>query len=59
MRGEMSPSEKLLAGPRLFERSCRMAVAGLRHRHPNADEATIQKLLDEQLAILRQLESRS
>ncbi len=55
---EMAPSDKLLAGPRLFERSCRMAIAGLRHRFPEADEAALQRMLDEQLAILRRLESR-
>ncbi len=55
---EMAPSEKLLAGPRLFERSLQMAMAGLRHRFPDADEATIQKMLEEQLAALRKLESR-
>jgi hypothetical protein len=55
---EMLPADKLLAGPRLFDRSCRMAVAGLRHRFPEADEASIQKMLEEQLAVLRKLESR-
>jgi hypothetical protein len=54
----MPPSDKLFAGPRLFERSCRMAAAGLRHRFPEADEPTIQRMLEEQLAILKSLESQ-
>lgn len=54
----MNPTDKLFAGPRLFERSCRMATAGLRYRFPEADEATIRRMLNEQLAIVRKLESR-
>jgi hypothetical protein len=49
---------KFLAGPRLFERACVMASAGLRHRHPAADEAAIRTLLHRQIALLRRLESR-
>ena len=49
--------EKFLAGPRLFERACVMASAGLRHRHPAADETAVRTLLRRQIALLRRLES--
>lgn len=48
---------KFLAGPRLFERACVLASAGLRQRHPAADDATIRDLLRRQLAVLRRLEA--
>ena len=50
-------SEKFLAGPRLFERACVLASAGLRHRHPAARDAAIRELLQRQLAVLRRLEA--
>lgn len=49
--------EKLLAGPRLFERACVMATAGLRHQHPAADETVIHTLMCRQIALLRRLEA--
>ncbi len=49
--------ERFLAGPRLFERACVLATAGLRQRHPAASDATIRGLLRRQLAILRRLET--
>jgi hypothetical protein len=53
----LKPGEKFLAGPRLFERACGLALAGLRHRHPEADEATIRGLLHRQVAALRRLDA--
>ncbi|HQU44741.1 MAG TPA: hypothetical protein PK867_18140 [Pirellulales bacterium] len=53
---EMSPEQKLLAGPRLFERSCRIMLDGLRHENPGADEERLQQLLRERLALVRRLE---
>lgn len=41
----MSPADKLLEGPRLFERACRLMIDGIRHRHPELDEQGIQALL--------------
>jgi hypothetical protein len=40
----MSPGEKLLEGPRLFERACRIMADGIRHRHPryHDDEVAAQ-----------------
>jgi hypothetical protein len=51
-----SPLEQLLAGPRLFERSCRLMASGFRHRYPNASESEIQNMVKEQLRRLRWLE---
>ena len=34
----MSPGEKLLEGPRLFERACRIMADGIRHHRPDLDE---------------------
>jgi hypothetical protein len=52
----MSPEEKLLAGPRLFERSCRIMLDGLRHRNPDADDTRLQMLFRERLARWLRLE---
>lgn len=52
----MPPDEKLLAGPRLFERSCRIMLDGLRHENPGADEPRLQELLRERLDLARRLE---
>jgi hypothetical protein len=52
----MSPEAKLLAGPRLFERACRIMLDGLRNENPDADEERLQQLLRERLALIRRLE---
>jgi hypothetical protein len=52
----MSPDDKFLAGARLFERSCRIMMDGIRAEHPDADENRVRKLLRERLALLRRLE---
>lgn len=52
----MSPEDKLLAGPRLFERSCRIMLDGLRHENPDADEARLETLFRERLARWLRLE---
>ena len=38
----MTPEEKLLEGPRLFERACRVMADGIRHRHPELDEDAVR-----------------
>lgn len=53
----LDPGEKFLAGARLFERSCELASAGLRQRHPAAAEASIRVMLRRQLEVLRRLEA--
>jgi len=50
------PEEKLLDGPRLFERACRMMMAGIRHENPGADEERVKEILAERLALLQRLD---
>lgn len=52
----MSPGDKLIEGPRLFERACRLMRDGIRHQHPDLDEAGIVALLHSRLRKLRNLE---
>ena len=50
------PAERLLDGLRLFDQACSLAMAGIRQRHPDADEAQVRQMLARQLAILRRLD---
>ena len=52
----MSPEEKMLDGPRLFEMACEITKSGIRRQHPNADEAEVQRILNDRLALARRLE---
>jgi hypothetical protein len=54
----MSPEDKLLAGARLFDRSCRIMADGIRSQFRDADECRIQQILRERLALIRRLEER-
>lgn len=54
---EMSPEDKLFAGPRLFDRACRIMRDGIRHQYPEADEAEVNRILLERLALARRLEN--
>lgn len=54
----MSPSDKLLEGPRLFERACRLMADGIRHQYPKLDDAGVKALVLERLNTLSALESR-
>lgn len=49
---------KLYEGPRLFDRSCRFMLAGLRAEHPELSEHELLALLDERLELLARLETR-
>lgn len=52
----MSPDDKLLEGPRLFERACRVMRDGIRHQHPDLDDAGVMALLRARLDLVRGLE---
>jgi len=52
----MSPDDKLLEGPRLFERVCRVMRDGIRHQHPDLDEAGVVALLRARLDRVSALE---
>jgi hypothetical protein len=54
----MSPGDKLLEGPRLFDRACRVMLDGIRHQHPELDDAAVRALLAARLSRLRALEGR-
>ena len=54
----MSAEEKLLEGPRLFERACRLMADGIGHQHPDLDPAGVQSLLAARLLRLRTLDRR-
>ena len=45
----MSPAEKLLEGPRLFDRACRLMADGIRHRHPGLDDEAVMAQVAAQL----------
>lgn len=52
----MSPEDKLLEGPRLFERACRLMADGIRHQHPDLDDAGVLELLCQRLDLVTALE---
>jgi hypothetical protein len=49
------PEEKFAAGPRLFDRCCRLMAEGMRNERPDADEDEVAELLRQRLALLRRL----
>ena len=53
----MRADEKLLEGPRLFDRACRLMADGVRHRHPDLDEQAVVAKVKEQLDRLTTLET--
>ena len=53
----MRADEKLLEGPRLFDRACRLMADGVRHRHPDLDERAVVAKVREQLDRLTTLET--
>jgi hypothetical protein len=55
----MSPEEKLLAGPRLFDMVCRVMRDGIRNQFPGISEDEVWRILNERLRIARELENRS
>ena len=54
----MNPADKLLEGPRLFERTCRVMMDGIRHQHPDLDDHGVRELLEARLALIDNLERR-
>ena len=53
----MTPEEKLLAGPQLFDFACRIALDGIRNQFPDADEQRVRQILAERVELGRRLES--
>ena len=52
----MTPEQRLLDGPRLFEFACTIAMEGIRHQFPFATEAEVSQKLAERLALQDRLE---
>jgi len=55
---QMSPEEKFLAGPQLFEYACEITMAGIRAQFPDAGPADVRRILTGRLALGKRLESR-
>ena len=55
----MSEEERLLAGPRLFDYACRIALDGIRNQFPNASETEVREILRRRLEIARRLEQQT
>jgi hypothetical protein len=52
----MAPTDKLLEGPRLFERACRLMADGVRHQYPDLDDAGVAALVRARLDRVRAIE---
>jgi len=54
----MSPDDKFLQGARLFDRSCRIMLDGIRHQFPQASEQEAYQILIQRLDMAEQLENQ-
>lgn len=54
----MSPEEKFLAGPRLFEYASQITLAGIRSQHPEATEEEIRKFFSDRLNLRERLDEQ-
>jgi hypothetical protein len=52
----VSPDQKLLDGPRLFDYTCRIMMDGIRNEQPAATDEQIREMLKERLALRDRLE---
>ena len=52
----MTPEQRLLAGPELFEFACKIVADGIRNQYPLATEAEVAQKLAERLALQDRLE---
>jgi hypothetical protein len=55
---KMDAADKLLEGPRLFERARRIMLDGIRHQHPDLDDDAADALLLERLNRLQALDDQ-
>jgi hypothetical protein len=53
----MTPEEKLLAGPQLFDFACRIALDGIRNQFPDVDDRRVRQILAERVELGRRLEN--
>lgn len=54
----MSPEDKFLEGPRLFDSATRVMAEGIRDRYPDLDEEGVQRMVRSYLDRLDRLERR-
>jgi len=54
---QMDGGEKLLAGPRLFRQVCARIEAGVRVQFPQASEEEVQRIVDQRLERISQIEA--
>ena len=52
----MTPEQRLLAGPALFEFACRIADDGIRNQFPSTSEEEVAQRLNARLELQRRLE---
>jgi len=52
---QMTGEERVKLGFDLFRLACDVTRAGIRRQHPGADEAEVERLLKERLALARSL----
>ena len=50
----MTGEQRLAIALELHELSCNIAREGIRHQNPNADEAEVERLLQQRLQLARQ-----
>jgi hypothetical protein len=55
---QMSPDQKFLASPELFEMACRIMKDGIRNQLPDADEQRVQEVMLQRFALGRRLRER-
>ena len=54
----MSEEDRFLAGPRLFDYACRIALDGIRSQYPDATEQEVREILRQRLKLARRLEQQ-
>ena len=52
----MSPGEKMLDGPRLFDQNCQLMRGAIRSQFPAFDDAQVEQELRRRLAIARRID---
>jgi len=52
----MTPGEKMLEGPRLFDQNCQLMRGAIRSQFPEFDDAQVEQELRRRLAIARRID---
>jgi hypothetical protein len=55
----MTPSARIMAGPRLFDYACKMTLAGIRHQYPGTDDRRALEILRERIAKVKRMDRRA